>query len=230
MCSPLAHGRLLLPEERRRKEKQGIPPMMNKIAIANRSLGCVLFNELQFHFILWREGALAQLVQAQFKETISLDILHNKILTTQWRMVEKPTLLQDLQNPSIPNLHHRSRVSHLQYQLWTSLSNREPEYHSPSDLATIPKELQICGNHQIGLWNLLQEQNASGIAIPLYTTRLALSLRPDTTRIRSTIIQTYTEGVFITFPCNTALIGLHLAKYLFLMARRWLLTLRWPLR
>ena len=55
---------------------------MKEIVNANRGLGRVLLNELQLHLVLRREGALAQLVQTQLKETISLDVLHDKILTT----------------------------------------------------------------------------------------------------------------------------------------------------
>ena len=55
---------------------------MKKNANTNRCLGRVLLDELQLHFVLRRERALAQLVQAQLEETISLDVLHNKILTT----------------------------------------------------------------------------------------------------------------------------------------------------
>ena len=55
---------------------------MKENAIANRGLGRILLDELQPHLVLRREGALAQLVQTQLKETISLDVLHDKILAT----------------------------------------------------------------------------------------------------------------------------------------------------
>ena len=49
---------------------------------SHRRLRCIFLHELQLHFVLRREGALAQLVQTQLKETISLDVLHDKILAT----------------------------------------------------------------------------------------------------------------------------------------------------
>lgn len=81
-CSPSARDRRPLPGERRRTAKRAILPTMKENAIANRGLGRILLDELQLHLVLRREGALAQLVQTQLKETISLDVLHDKILAT----------------------------------------------------------------------------------------------------------------------------------------------------
>ena len=40
---------------------------------SHRRLRCIFLHELQLHFVLRREGALAQLVQSQLKETIAHD-------------------------------------------------------------------------------------------------------------------------------------------------------------
>lgn len=116
---------------------------------SHRRLRCIFLHELQLHFVLRREGALAQLVQSQLKETIALHILHDEILTRYHIERGAQTRLQDPRNPSIPSSRRQRPASRPPHQRRPSLSKMAQERRNPTSSHQNAQRLQICGSRQI---------------------------------------------------------------------------------